>query len=143
MAYVGPPEEVEGRTPSNGPTKKKAIDWDMIKKLSQIQCTQDEICAFLEIGSETLRRASYEVYGCAPGEVLAEWRQGGNCSLRRKQWQLADTNAAVAIFLGKQYLGQDDDYNLNHNGSMVQVVHYGDGEPQKWKDKNGKDETVE
>jgi len=135
-------KEVEGRSTSRGPREKKPVDWDMVKKLSQIQCTQEEICSFLEIGAETLRVASHEVFGCAPGEMLAEWRQGGNCSLRRKQWQLADTSAAVAIFLGKQYLGQDDDYNLNHNGSMVQVVHYGDEEPKQWTDPSKKVEDA-
>lgn len=137
------PKKSKGRSPSCGVIDKKEVDWEAVKKLSQIQCTQAEICAFLEITNETLRVASHEIFGCPPGEKLSEWREGGNCSLRRKQWNLADTSAAVAIFLGKQYLNQDDDYNLNHNGSMVNVIHYGDSEPEKWKDKNAKDETVE
>lgn len=28
--------------------------------------------------------------------------------MRRNQWKLAEKNAAMAIFLGKQYLGQSD-----------------------------------
>jgi len=130
----------KGRSP--GPSKGKAkreIDWDLVKKLCQIQCTQEEICAFIDISEDALRAGAKEIYDLQLKELFADWRLGGNCSLRRKQWHLADTSAAVAIFLGKQYLGQDDDYNLNHNGSVVQVVHYGDGEPEPWKDKNAKD----
>lgn len=143
MKKLVPHEAVKGRLPSRGPTQKKAIDWELVKKLSQIQCTQDEICAFLETCRQTLNVASHEMFGCPPGEKIAQWREGGKCSLRRKQWTLADTSAAIAIFLGKQYLGQDDNYNLNHNGSMVQVVHYGDGEPAKWIDTGAEDKVLE
>ncbi len=32
----------------------------------------------------------------------------GKISLRRRQWKLSEKNVAMAIFLGKQYLGQSD-----------------------------------
>ena len=41
-------------------------------------------------------------------EVFAIKRQKGRASLRRGQFRLAEKNAAMAIFLGKQYLGQKD-----------------------------------
>jgi hypothetical protein len=34
--------------------------------------------------------------------------QAGKSSLRRAQWKLAEKNASMAIWLGKQYLGQRD-----------------------------------
>jgi hypothetical protein len=34
--------------------------------------------------------------------------QVGKSSLRRAQWNLAQKNASMAIWLGKQYLGQRD-----------------------------------
>ena len=34
--------------------------------------------------------------------------QAGKSSLRRAQWNLAQKNASMAIWLGKQYLGQRD-----------------------------------
>jgi hypothetical protein len=34
--------------------------------------------------------------------------QVGKSSLRRAQWNLAEKNASMAIWLGKQYLGQRD-----------------------------------
>lgn len=35
--------------------------------------------------------------------------QVGKSSLRRAQWKLAEKNASMAIWLGKQYLGQRDE----------------------------------
>lgn len=41
-------------------------------------------------------------------EIFAIKRSDGKISLRRSQFALAKKNAAMAIFLGKQYLGQSD-----------------------------------
>ena len=41
-------------------------------------------------------------------EVYAEKRQKGRASLRRSQFRLAEKSATMAIWLGKQYLGQKD-----------------------------------
>ena len=41
-------------------------------------------------------------------EVFRQKREGGKASLRRMQWRLAERNAAMAIFLGKNILGQRD-----------------------------------
>ena len=40
--------------------------------------------------------------------VFREKRVGGKASLRRMQWKLAETNPSMAIFLGKNLLGQSD-----------------------------------
>lgn len=44
-----------------------------------------------------------EVFGS-----FAQKRGAGKISLRRSQWRLAEKNASMAIWLGKQYLGQRD-----------------------------------
>ena len=41
-------------------------------------------------------------------EVFKEKRGLGKISLRRSQWRLAEKSATMAIWLGKQYLGQKD-----------------------------------
>ena len=41
-------------------------------------------------------------------EVFKEKRGVGKISLRRAQFRLAEKNANMAIWLGKQYLGQSD-----------------------------------
>ena len=41
-------------------------------------------------------------------EVFKEKRGLGKISLRRSQWRLAEKSATMALWLGKQYLGQKD-----------------------------------
>ena len=111
------------------------IDWESVKGLCAIQCTKDEICSFLGIHHDTLMRACNREYECTFKELRGVWAGGGRCSLRRKQWKLADKSPAMAIFLGKQMLGQRDDVRLNHSGVINQeIVHYGDGAPKKYSD---------
>lgn len=118
------------------------IDWEQVKKLAAIQCTRDEIAAFLGINRRTLQREAQRQFKKCVGDLIDEWREGGKASLRRKQWLLADKNASMAIFLGKQMLGQRDDVRLNHTGQVIQeIVHFGDGQPKKWEDEKGKSES--
>jgi hypothetical protein len=51
--------------------------------------------------------------------VKAAWEEGrerGKVSLRRKQMDLATTNAQMAIHLGKQYLDQTDSKSVELTG---------------------------
>jgi hypothetical protein len=47
-------------------------------------------------------------------ETYKRFSDDGACSLRRFQYQLASKNAAMAIWLGKQRLGQKEDPNSAH-----------------------------
>lgn len=81
---------------------KKKIDYDAVQKLASIQCTQEEIANFLEVSVRTLQRDK---------EFCRLYKKGldnGKMSLRRHQFKLAEKSPAMAIFLGKQYLGQTD-----------------------------------
>ena len=84
------------------------IDIEQVKKLCQIQCTQDEICGLLEVDNDTLksrlRENGYENFS----HFFKTHSAGGKMSLRRNQFKMSETNAAMAIWLGKQYLGQRD-----------------------------------
>ena len=112
---------------------KKAIDWDIVKKLCYMQSTVREICGFIEISEDAMLDACKENWDMTPSEKFADWYEGGKCSLRRKQWILADTSAAVVIFLGKQILKQTDDHVLNHKGDMNYVIqHFGDNDAKQW-----------
>lgn len=57
---------------------------------------------------KTLTRWCRDTYGMSFSEIYAIKRGSGKISLRRAQFELAKKNAAMAIFLGKQYLGQSD-----------------------------------
>lgn len=52
-------------------------------------------------------------------KAKAAWEEGqqqGRISLRRKQLALAEKNASMAIFLGKQYLDQNEVVVNEHSG---------------------------
>ena len=88
---------------------KVKIDLVAVEKLGALQCTMDEISAFLGIAKSTLStRKDFS-------DAYKRGLSNGKSSLRRKQWKLADTSAAMAIWLGKQYLGQRDHFDNTNN----------------------------
>lgn len=90
---------------------QKEIDKKIFENLCAIQCTMKEICAVFGVTDKTLSGWCRKIYGKKFSEVFAIKRQLGFMSLRRAQFKLAETSAAMAIFLGKNYLGQvDKDY---------------------------------
>lgn len=86
----------------------KEIDREDFEKLCSLQCTEAEICGWFDVTDKTLVRWCKRTYGKGFAEVYEEKRASGKISLRRMQWQLAAKNAAMAIFLGKNILGQTD-----------------------------------
>lgn len=87
---------------------KADIDQSQFEKLCGLQCTKEEICAWFGITDKTLDAFCERTYSLHFSEVFKEKRGLGKISLRRMQWRLAEKNATMAIFLGKQYLGQKD-----------------------------------
>ena len=87
---------------NKGGRPKKEIDYVAVEKLASMQCTQEEIANFLDISVRTLQR---DAEFC---RVFKKGLENGRISLRRTQFRLAETNTSMAIFLGKQYLGQKD-----------------------------------
>ncbi|MGD2065729.1 MAG: hypothetical protein PVI43_00985 [Candidatus Bathyarchaeota archaeon] len=87
-------------------------DWEDIKRLAHIQCTCGEIAAFLDCNVDTLNNRAKEKFDATIGEKVKEWAESGKCSLRRMQWKLAERSATMAIFLGKNMLGQSDKVEL-------------------------------
>ena len=87
---------------------KKIINREQFEKLCALQCTQEEICGVLGVNSDTLNKFCKKEYKATFSEVFKEKRQRGKMSLRRSQFKLAEKNATMAIWLGKQYLDQRD-----------------------------------
>ena len=85
---------------------KKEIDRSSFEGLCGLQCTKEEICSFLNVTDKTLDRWCKETYHKGFSDIFREKRKIGKISLRRSQWRLAEKNVTMAIFLGKQYLGQ-------------------------------------
>lgn len=82
---------------------KFQIDYEIVKKLAGIMCTQEEIAAFLGCHVRTLLRDE---------EFCQTYKEGlftGKMSIRRYQMAAAKKgNSSLLIWLGKQYLGQRD-----------------------------------
>lgn len=92
---------------SRGRPKTK-IDKKQFENLCGLQCTLEEICGWFDCDNKTIESWCKSEYGMNFSEIFALKRGKGKISLRRSQWRLAENNATMAIFLGKQYLGQRD-----------------------------------
>ena len=92
--------------PAGRPNKE--INQQEFEKLCALQCTMEEILYFFNITDKTLAGWCRRTYGKKFSEVFKIKRQAGFVSLRRKQFALAESSAAMAIFLGKNWLGQVD-----------------------------------
>lgn len=82
------------------------IDQRQFEELCGLQCSEVEICAVLGVTDKTLVRWCQDTYGAGFSEVFAEKRARGQVALRRSQFKLAEKNASLSIWLGKNYLGQ-------------------------------------
>lgn len=83
--------------------KKVKIDYDTVKNLAKICCTQEEIASVMGCSVKTLQRRKQ--FNKAYQDGLNDAR----ASLRRLQWKSAASgNITMQIFLGKNLLGQRD-----------------------------------
>jgi hypothetical protein len=106
---------MRGRAELSGKRKTKAmaiqgrkarIDLGELEKLSALQCTDEEVAAWFRVSTRTIERRRKERKF---SETIARGRAKGKISLRRMQLRLAEEgNPALAIWLGKQYLGQTE-----------------------------------
>ncbi len=97
----------------------KELDSKTFEGLCNLQCTEDEICGFLDTTDKTLNKWCKRTYGMGFSDTFKKYSQGGKVSLRRNQFRMAETNASMAIWLGKQYLGQRD-IVINNVGLSVE-----------------------
>ena len=91
---------------------RKEIDQKQFENLCGLQCTLEEICGWFDVTDKTLDSWCKRTYRASFSEVFKQKRGAGKISLRRSQWRLAEKNATMAIFLGKQFLGQRDSVDV-------------------------------
>ena len=87
------------------------INWNVAETLARIQCTGEEIAAVLGIHYDTLQERCKKEFKLTFPEWFKRFSDGGKSSLRRSMWKMATgerPNAAMAIWLSKQYLGMKD-----------------------------------
>lgn len=84
----------------------KEFDQKIFEGLCSVWCTWEEIENILLARRETISDWCLRKYGQPFSTVYKRFADGGKASLRRNQLQLSKKNAAMAIWLGKQKLGQ-------------------------------------
>lgn len=87
---------------------KKNISKDQFEKLCGLQCTKKEIAAFFDCSEDTIENFCHREYKDTFSATFNKYGSIGKISLRRTQFKLAEKSSAMAIWLGKQVLGQED-----------------------------------
>jgi precorrin-4 methylase len=119
------------RKPTGRPNGRPKIEInnEQFKKLCELHCTKEEIAGFFSCTEDTIENYCKREYRESFSVVFKRLSVGGKMSLRRYQFDLAKHNASMAIFLGKQMLGQRDDIaslerkeNSNEKSALNTVV---------------------
>ena len=97
---------------------------DQLTKLGEMQCTYAECARFFRVSMWTFKEFMKKEEAA---DAFARGKAVGLISLRRIQFALAKTHAGMAIFLGKNYLGQSDagaspDSDTPQTGPTITVV---------------------
>lgn len=101
------------------------INEEQFKGLCNIQCTLSEIAGWFKCSEDTIERWCKRELGVSFAEAYKMYSVGGKISLRRNQMRMAETNVTMAIWLGKQYLGQKDQQNItldNDNDESIREM---------------------
>ena len=83
----------------------KEMNWDLLDSLIGIFCTLEECAACLDLDQDTINNKIKQKYGITFSDYFRQKASKGRASLRRRQFEMSKTNPALAIWLGKQYLG--------------------------------------
>lgn len=99
------PEQCFDKIKTKGRPRLKLnnVGIEIVTKLAGFMCTEEEIASFLAVTVETLHNKENND---AFLECIKNGQNIGKVSLRQNQFNLSKTNPTMAIWLGKQYLGQ-------------------------------------
>lgn len=89
------------------------IDEKQFKGLCSIQCTLEEISNWFKCSEDTIERWCKRELKMSFADAYKKYSVGGKISLRRYQMKMAEHNVTMAIWLGKQYLGQSDKQDVS------------------------------
>ena len=92
---------------------KIEINKKQFEKLCEFQCTEEEIADFFNCSIDTINNYCKKTYSMTFSDTFKKKSSKGKVSLRRNQFALSKKNSNMAIFLGKQYLGQKDIQTLD------------------------------
>lgn len=110
---------------------RKELNPDSFEVLCRIHCTEQEIADVFQMSTDTLETRIAEIYEQSFSEVYDRFKSEGKMSLRRIQWKMAESNVSMAIWLGKQLLGQRDEAMIDQSQHTHIVLVRSDGEKVK------------
>ena len=94
---------------------KKELDVDVIARLSQIGCTQEEIGSCVGISARTLQRRY--------ADLVKENKNKGKASLRKKMWEKAlKGNEKLLIWLSKNELNMVDKVHTTQSVEPLPLI---------------------
>lgn len=107
-------------------SKKKGVIGNDIKKesfeaLCKLMCTKQEILSVLGVSESTLDAWVKITYNDTCVSTINALACGGKVKLRQIQMEQAEKNPVMAIWLGKQYLGQTDKVE-NNNTNKIEFI---------------------
>ncbi len=94
------------------------IDKNQFEQLCAMQCTLDEIAYWFHCSEDTIERWCKRTYTDEDGNAIGfadaykNYAVAGKISLRRFQFRMAEKHPNMAIWLGKQWLGQRDNIDV-------------------------------
>lgn len=100
---------------------RKEIDSEQFEKLCALQCTLQEIANWFGCSEDTIERWCLRTYTDEDGKPMGfadaykNYSVDGKISLRRFQFKMAEKHPNMAIWLGKQWLGQRDNIDVGMN----------------------------
>lgn len=107
---------------------RKEIDSEQFEKLCALQCTLKEIAGWFGCSEDTIERWCQREYQDENGQPMSfaeaykNFSVDGKISLRRFQFKQAEKNPSMAIWLGKQWLGQRDNIDVGVTDDKAREV---------------------
>lgn len=105
------------------------IDQKFFETLCGLQCTLAEIAGAFDCSEDTIENWCKRTYRDDQGnpmifsDVYKKFSAKGKISLRRYQFQQAEKSTAMAIWLGKQYLGQTErEITVQATGQLADLI---------------------
>ncbi len=104
---------------------KANIDWEKVNEYLKAQCDGVSIAGLLGICPDTLYRSCQEIHKIGFAEYSAKKKVEGVELLKAKQYQVAmEGDRTMLVWLGKQYAGQKDKIENEHQGAIKINVEY-------------------
>ena len=120
---------VKGKKVKAGPGRKPyVVDWAIVDSYLEAHCTGTQIASILGICADTLYIRCAEEKKMVFTDYMLLKRDKGKSHLKHKQYTLAlEGDRGMLIWLGKNWLEQKDNHDLNVTGAMnIGVVNFGD-----------------